>query len=56
MVRRILDEETGKIREAVGEETWKKGRPDETREIFERVSLSDELAEFLTLVAYEYLE
>jgi malate synthase len=56
LVREILDEETAKIREAVGEETWQAGRPDETREIFEQMALSDELIEFLTLPAYEYLD
>ena len=48
LVRQILDEETAKIRETVGEETWRAGRPDETREIFEQVALSEELMEFLT--------
>ena len=33
-----------------------KGRPDETREIFERVALGDEFPDFLTLPAYEYLD
>ncbi len=56
LVREMLDEETAKIRESVGEETWQAGRPDETRRIFEQVALSEELTEFLTLVAYEYLD
>jgi malate synthase len=56
LVRKILDEETAKIREAVGDQTWQEGRPDETREIFERVALSEELTEFLTLIAYPYLD
>ncbi|HZE04980.1 MAG TPA: malate synthase A, partial [Solirubrobacteraceae bacterium] len=56
LVRQVLDEETGKIRAAVGEETWQAGRPDETRAVFERVALSEELVEFLTLEAYEYLD
>ncbi len=56
LVRSILDEETAKIREAVGEETWQSGRPAETREIFDRVALSSELIEFLTLPAYGYLD
>jgi malate synthase len=56
LVRQVLDEETAKIRESVGEETWQAGRPVETREIFERVSLSPELIEFLTIPAYEYLD
>jgi malate synthase len=56
LVRAVLDEETTKIRETVGEETWRAGRPAETREIFERVALSHELVEFLTLTAYDYLD
>ena len=56
LVRQVLDEETAKIRAEVGEETWRAGRPAETREIFERVCLAPELIEFLTIPAYEYLE
>jgi malate synthase len=56
LVRKVLDEETARIREEVGEETWRAGRPAETREVFERVSLAPELVEFLTLVAYDYLD
>jgi malate synthase len=56
LVREVLDEETARIREEVGEETWKAGRPQETREIFERVALDRELLEFLTVPAYEYLD
>jgi malate synthase len=56
LVREILDEETAKIRESVGEKTWAEGRPAETREIFDRVALAPQLVEFLTLPAYEYLD
>jgi malate synthase len=56
LVRQFLDEETAKIREAVGEDVWKAGRPAETREIFDHVALSPELIEFLTIPAYEYLD
>jgi malate synthase len=56
LVRKVLDEETAKIRKSVGEETWCAGRPAETREVFERVALSRNLIEFLTLPAYEYLD
>ena len=56
LVRETLDEETAKIREQVGEETWQAGRPAQTREIFDRVALSAELIEFLTTVAYEHLD
>jgi malate synthase len=55
LVATILDEESQKIRAAVGREVWQAGRPVDTREIFERVALSEELIEFLTLPAYEYL-
>jgi malate synthase len=55
LVRQILDEETAKIHDAVGEDTWQAGHPDETRQIFEQVALSEELIEFLTLVAYDHL-
>ena len=56
LVRQVLDEETAKIRERVGGDTWRHGRPVETREIFQRVALSPELVEFLTIPAYEYLD
>ena len=32
------------------------GQPERTREVFERVALAEELEEFLTLIAYEYLD
>jgi malate synthase len=56
LVRQILDEETARIRDEVGDETWQAGRPDETREIFERVALTEPLVQFLTLEAYEYID
>jgi malate synthase len=56
LVRQVLDEETAAIRAEVGEETWEAGRPEETRALLERVALSEELLEFLTLEAYEYLD
>jgi malate synthase len=55
-VREVLDEEMERIRSEVGDEVWQKGRPDETREIFERVALGEEFPAFLTLPAYEYLD
>jgi malate synthase len=56
LVRQVLDEETAKIRRSVGEEVWQRGRPAETREIFDRVALAPELIEFLTIPAYSYLD
>lgn len=55
LVDRLLDEETARIRGEVGDEVWERGRPRETRELFERVALADELPTFLTLPAYELL-
>ena len=55
LARQLLDEETARIRAEVGEETWARGRPDDTRAILERVAFADDLPEFLTLVAYEHL-
>jgi malate synthase len=55
LVREILDEEMERIRAQVGDEVWEKGRPVETREIFEQVALSDDFPEFLTVPAYELL-
>jgi malate synthase len=56
LVRQVLDEETAKIRESVGEDVWQRGRPAETREIFDRVALAPELIEFMTIPAYSYLD
>jgi len=52
----VLDEETAKIRAEVGDEVWEKGRPAETRRIFEQVALGEKFPEFLTLPAYELLD
>jgi malate synthase len=54
-VRQIETEELEKIKAAVGEEAYAKGRYDEARELFEQVALADEFVEFLTLPAYERL-
>jgi malate synthase len=55
LVRQVLDEETARIHESVGDDVWRAGRPDDTREVFEEVALGEELPEFLTLVAYDKL-
>jgi malate synthase len=55
-VRDVLEEEMARIRSDVGDDVWEKGRPDETREVFERVALGEDFPEFLTLPAYEYLD
>jgi malate synthase len=56
LVRSVLDEETARIRHDVGEPVWERGRPAETRELFDRLVLSSELVEFLTLPAYSHLD
>jgi malate synthase len=56
LVRRILDEELAKLREAVGEQAFEARRFKEARDIFEQVALADAFVEFLTLPAYPLLE
>jgi malate synthase len=57
LVRRYEKEELEKIREQVGDEFfYSEGRPDQSRELFDQVALSDEFSDFLTLPAYEVLE
>jgi malate synthase len=55
-VLEVLDEEMERIRSEVGDEVWEKGRPDETRRVFEQVALSDDFPAFLTLPAYELID
>jgi malate synthase len=55
-VLEILDEEMERIRAEVGDEVWERGRPDETRRVFEQVALGEEFPAFLTLPAYELID
>jgi len=58
LVRQLEDEELERIRAEVGDDEWffSQGRPDDSRELFERVALGPDFVEFLTLPAYERLE
>jgi malate synthase len=56
LVHRVLEEELGKIREAVGSEAFEQARAKEARAVFEEVALSEELVEFLTLPGLGYLD
>ncbi len=56
LVREVLDAEMERIHGEVGDEVWEAGRPDDTREIFERVSLGEDFPEFLTLIAYDKVD
>jgi malate synthase len=53
----LITDELEQIRSEVGDEFfYAEGRPDESRDLFERVALSDDFVEFLTLPAYEHIE
>ncbi len=55
MVRVLIPEELKKIEGLIGSERYASGRFAEASELFERLACSPELAEFLTLNAYERL-
>ena len=57
LVRELEDSELEKIRSEIGDDEWfeREGRPELSKELFERVALSDDFVEFLTLPAYEEL-
>jgi malate synthase len=55
LFRRTLAEELDKIRADVRPEAFATGKYDLAREVFDRVSTSEEFIDFLTLPAYEYL-
>jgi malate synthase len=54
-VRQLEGEELDKVRSAVGDQVYAKGRYDEARELFEQVALADDFVDFLTLPAYDRL-
>ncbi|HMC06738.1 MAG TPA: malate synthase A [Solirubrobacterales bacterium] len=58
LVQELEDSELERIRNEIADDRWfqEQGRPDLSRELFERVALADEFVDFLTLVAYEHLE
>jgi malate synthase len=58
LVRELATEELERIRAEIGDDEWfeTEGRPRESRALFEQVALSEELAEFLTIPAYELLD
>ncbi len=53
LVERVIDEEAAAIRERVGDEAYDDGRWDDARALFTDLALADELADFLTVPAYE---
>jgi malate synthase len=57
LVRELEGSELERIRSEIGDDEWfeTEGRPDLSRSLFERVALSEDFVEFLTLPAYEEL-
>ena len=57
LVRELATSELERIRSEIGDDEWfeREGRPDLSRSLFERVALSDDFVEFLTLPAYDEL-
>jgi malate synthase len=53
LVGRVIDEEVAAIRERLGDEAFASGRWDDARALFTDLALADELADFLTIPAYE---
>jgi malate synthase len=56
LFRSVLEEELAKIQSLVGQERYKKGKYGEAAELFDRITTSDQFAEFLTLPGYERLD
>jgi malate synthase len=55
LVEQCIEEEFGRVREEVGAARFDRGNFPAARALFERVALSEQLEEFLTLPAYETL-
>jgi malate synthase len=55
-VRVIEAEELARIRESIGAAAYARGKYEEAAAIFERVALSKDFVEFLTLPAYEHVD
>ncbi len=56
LIKGIEQQELDTIRKAVGDELFASGRYQEAAELFERVALSQDFVEFLTLPGYELLD
>lgn len=56
LVDTIIEEELKKIEKTVGRERYRSGRFDVATKLFRDMMLSDDFPEFLTLVAYPYID
>ena len=55
LFRELLDEEMDHVRKEVGEDRWSQGKFKRAAEIFDSITTSDQLVDFLTLPGYEEL-
>lgn len=55
LVRRVVEEELGTLKQEVGDEAFATGRYEQARELFEEVALADEFPDFLTVPGYQLL-
>jgi malate synthase len=56
LVRQAIAQELEKLRKQVGAERFESGRFTTASQIFEKMMTSAEFPEFLTLLAYDYLD
>ena len=56
LFRQVMEEELQKIKKAIGEERFASGNYELAARLFGDIIANEELEEFLTLRAYEYLE
>jgi len=56
LVESLMQEELDRIREEIGEDAFEKGKFNEARELLTRLINQEQLAEFLTLPGYAYLD
>jgi len=56
LVRSLIPEELAKIRGLIGQARYDSGSFELASRLFERLATSDELAEFLTLAAYDHID
>ncbi len=54
-VEKLMTEELDKLRVSLGEERFKRGRFEQARQLFVRMTRADECPEFLTTLAYDLL-
>ena len=55
LFRNVLDEELAKIKKQIGAERFAAGKFEVARELFDKITTSDDFVEFLTLTGYEKL-